>query len=72
MLLPVQRREQYAAVIFPVKHGLVSNVKYGKRSKTAKRRAPAVRIAARSSKATVTVEQLIEVKRFVATLGGAE
>ncbi len=50
---------------------MVSAVKYRKR----KRRVPAVRMAARRTKAvngTITVEQLIELKRFADEFGGVE
>ena len=54
--------------------GLISNVKYGSGKKMGKRRAlrtPAARIAARKiPSGSVTVEQLLEVKRFADSLGG--
>jgi hypothetical protein len=57
-----------------VSSGLISNVKYGSRKKTVRRRAtaaPAARIAARKiPSGSVTVEQLLEVKRFADSLGG--
>lgn len=54
--------------------GLISNVKYGSRKKTGKRRAmrtPAARIAARKTPSrSVTIEQLLEVKRVADSIGG--
>ena len=54
--------------------GLISNVKYGSRKKSGKRRAirtPAARIAARKTPSgSVTIEQLLEVKRVADSLGG--
>jgi hypothetical protein len=54
--------------------GLISNVKYGSRKKSGKRRSlrtPATRIAARKTPSrSVTVEQLLEVKRVADSLGG--
>ena len=56
-----------------VKLGLANSVKYNKRSKTRKRRAPALHTAARKTNSTgVTIDQLIEVKRFADSLGGTE
>ncbi len=56
-----------------VKVTLVNSIKYKKPSKIGRRRAPSHRMAARrSSGATVTVEQLLEVKRLADLLGGAE
>ena len=55
-----------------VKPGLVSAVKYGKpRGKRSRR--PAVRMAARHTKnGSVTVEQLLEVKKLADSIGGTE
>jgi hypothetical protein len=57
-----------------VSTGLISNVKYGKRSKKARRRAtrsPAARVAARkTASASVNIEQLLEVKRLADSFGG--
>lgn len=54
-----------------VKLTLANSVKYKKRSKARKGRAPAVHAAARKLSAeAVTVEQLIEVKRLADSLGG--
>ena len=54
-----------------VKLGLANSVKYSKRSRVRKGRAPAPHAAARrSSSAVVTVDQLIEVKRLADSLGG--
>ena len=56
-----------------VKVTLVNSIKYKKPSKGRTRRAPSVRMAARrSSRNGVTVEQLLEVKRFADSIGGAE
>jgi hypothetical protein len=56
-----------------VKVTLVNSIKYKKPSKTGRRRAPSLRLAARrSSGAAVTVGQLLEVKRLADSLGGAE
>jgi len=57
-----------------VSASLVSAVKYGK-GKTRKTRVPAVRVAARKTrtrKASVTIEQLLAVKRLADSLGGAD
>jgi len=54
-----------------VKPGLVSAVKYGKKNR--KRARPSVRVAARHTKnGSVTVEQLIEVKRLADSIGGTD
>jgi hypothetical protein len=57
-----------------VKIGLVNSVKYNKRSRTRKGRAgraPVVHAAARkTSSASMTIDQLIEVKQFADSLGG--
>ncbi len=54
--------------------GLIRNVKYGSRKTTGKRRSrrtPAARIAARKTPLrSVTIEQLLEVKRVVDSIGG--
>jgi hypothetical protein len=54
--------------------GLISNVKYGSRKKTGKRRAhriPAAQVAARKTPSrSITVEQLLEVKRVADSFGG--
>jgi hypothetical protein len=57
-----------------VKVTLVNSIKYKKPSKTGRRRAMSVRMAARRSSGgvAVTVEQLVEVKRLADSLGGAE
>lgn len=56
--------------------GLISNVKYGggKKAGTKKRRTrtAGVHAAARKTSASVTVEQLLEVKKFADSLGGAD
>jgi hypothetical protein len=54
--------------------GLVSNIKYGgKKSKRRRGRSLTMRAAARrTGKSTVTIDQLLEVKRFANSLGGAE
>ena len=55
-----------------VKAGLASAVKYGK-SRRKKRGRPAVRAAARrTSNGSVTVEQLVEVKKLADAIGGSE
>jgi hypothetical protein len=54
-----------------VKPGLVSNIKYSKRSKGRKKKRLALHVAARRTKSTgLTVDQLIEVKRLADLLGG--
>ena len=54
-----------------VKLGLVNSVKYSKRERTRKGRAPVLHAAARkTSSPVVTVDQLIEVKRLADSLGG--
>ncbi len=56
-----------------VKPGLVSAVKYGKKGRKRSAGRPSVRAAARrSSNGSVTVEQLIEVKKLADSLGGAD
>ena len=55
-----------------VKVTLVNSIKYGKRSKSAKKRARTSGKARRFGGAGVTVEQLIEVKRLSDSLGGAD
>jgi hypothetical protein len=56
-----------------VKVTLVNSIKYKKPAKAGRRRAPSVRMATRrSSRNGVTVEQLLEVKRLVDSLGGSE
>jgi hypothetical protein len=55
-----------------VKPGLVSAVKYGKKDRKRSRR-PSVRAAARHTKnGSVTVEQLIEVKKLADSIGSAD
>jgi hypothetical protein len=59
-----------------IKLGLASSLKYGKR-KSGRRKTPSVRMAARkagrqAANGAVTVEQLIEVKRFADSLGGLD
>lgn len=66
---PKEIREALAGQGVKVSGSLVSAVKYRKR----RRRAPAVRVAARRAASTngaVTVEQLIELKRFADSFGG--
>ena len=56
-----------------VKLGLANSVKYSKRSKVRKGRTRAMHTAARrTSSSAVTIEQLIEVKRFADSFGGAD
>ena len=56
-----------------VKLGLANNVKYSKRSKTQKRRAPIVHAAARmTTSPAMTFEQLVAVKKLADSLGGAD
>ena len=56
-----------------VKLGLANSVKYSKRSKRRKGRAPSPHAAARRTQSGVmTAEQLIEVKRFADSLGGTD
>ena len=56
-----------------VKVTLVNSIKYKKPAKAGRRRAPALRVAARKARsAGVTIEQLIEVKRLADSLGGAD
>jgi hypothetical protein len=54
--------------------GLVSNVKYGGKKKKSRRgRAMTVRAAARRTRTgSLSVDQLLEVKRFANSIGGAE
>lgn len=54
--------------------GLVSNIKYGgKKSKARRGRPLTVRAAARRTrKSSLTIDQLLEVRRFANSLGGAE
>jgi hypothetical protein len=54
--------------------GLVSNIKYGGKNKKSRRgRAMTVRAAARRTrKSGLTIDQLLEVKRFADSLGGAD
>src|ERR1017187_3148553 len=61
-----------AATGMKIKLGLANSLKYSKR-KPGKRRAPVVTTAARkTSTKSMTVEQLLEVKRFADTFGGAD
>ena len=55
-----------------VKPGLVSAIKYGK--PRGKRTRPSVRVAARRTtpNGSITVEQLLEVKKLADSIGGAE
>jgi len=54
-----------------IKLGLANSVKYSKRSKGRKGRTLAPHAAARkTNSAAVTIDQLIEVKRFADSLGG--
>ncbi len=58
-----------------VSHSLVNAVKYRKGPKTAKkrmRRASVVHAAARKTTAALSVEQLLEVKRFADSIGGVD
>jgi hypothetical protein len=56
-----------------VKVTLVNSIKYKKPSKVGRRRAPSLRVAARKAgRAELTVEQLLECKRLVDSLGGVE
>ena len=58
-----------------IKLGLANSLKYGKkpRKKRGRRTAPSMRIAARrTASGSVTVKQLIEVKRLADSLGGAD
>jgi hypothetical protein len=59
-----------------VSMGLISSVKYSGGKKTGKKkrrmRASVVHAAARRTSASVTVEQLLEVKKFADSLGGAD
>ena len=52
--------------------GLISNVKYTSGKKKRKMRASVVHAAARRTSVAVTVEQLLEVKKFADSLGGAD
>jgi hypothetical protein len=63
-----------AATGLKIKPGLANSLKYGKR-KPGRRKAPTVASAARrarTSNGTVTVDQLIDVKRLADSLGGIE
>jgi arginine repressor len=58
-----------------VSHSLVSAVKYKKGRKVGKKKrtmARTVRVAARRTSAAITVEQLIEVKKFADSVGGVD
>jgi hypothetical protein len=58
-----------------VKMGLISNVKYGGAKKTGKRRGKRSQVmhaAARRTAGGLTVDQLLEVKRFASSIGGAD
>jgi hypothetical protein len=56
-----------------VKITLVRSIMYKKSSKRGRRRAPSVHAAARKTATTgVTIEQLLEVKRFADSFGGAD
>ena len=56
-----------------VKITLVRSIMYKKSSKPRKRRTPSVHAAARKTAAkSVTIEQLIEVKQFADSFGGAD
>lgn len=56
-----------------VKITLVNGIKYNKARKAGKRRAPVAHAAARrTSTRGMTIEQLLEVKRFADSLGGAD
>src|SRR5579863_6069921 len=56
-----------------VKIGLANSVKYGKRTGKRKRRAPSPHAAARRTRSgAMTVDQLIEVKRFADSVGGMD
>lgn len=59
---------------YTVKPGLVSAVKYGKKNRKRSARLPSVRVAARrtANNGSITVEQLIEVKKLADSIGGAE
>jgi alkylhydroperoxidase/carboxymuconolactone decarboxylase family protein YurZ len=64
-----------AATGMKVKLTLVNGIKYSKSAKRGKRRARSVHAAARRASATVagvTIEQLIEIKKFVDSFGGAD
>jgi hypothetical protein len=56
-----------------VKVTLVNSIKYKKPSKTGRRHAPSLRVAARKAGAAeVTVEQLLECKRLADSMGGID
>jgi hypothetical protein len=56
-----------------VKITLVRSIMYKKSSKPGKRRVPSVHAAARKTAAkAMTIEKLVEVKRFADTFGGAD
>jgi hypothetical protein len=60
-----------AAIGMRIKLGLANSLKYSKR-KPGKRPAPVVHAAARKTAAAgVSIEQLIDVKRFADSIGGA-
>lgn len=55
-----------------VKVTLVNSIKYNKRRNPGRKHSPVARAAARrTSRSKVTLEQLVEVKRFADSLGGA-
>ncbi|MBW8885433.1 MAG: hypothetical protein JF612_11830 [Planctomycetia bacterium] len=56
-----------------VKITLVNGIKYNKSRKPGRRRAPVAHAAARRTSSTrVSIDQLLEVKRFADSLGGAD
>ena len=56
-----------------VKVTLVNSIKYNKSRKPGRRRSPVARAAARrTSKANMSFDQLVEVKRLADSLGGAD
>jgi len=64
-----------AATGMKIKLGLANSLKYGRkaRQKRGRRKTPSIRIAARHTKnGSVTVEQLIEVKKLADFLGGLD
>src|SRR5690348_10222731 len=68
---PKEIRTALAGQGVNVSSSLVSAVKYRKR----KRRAPAVRVAARATRSvngTITVDRLLELKRFADSFGGVD